>query len=488
MTNTNDQLRRQLQIQNALLKVQAQDSLRAFVEQAWPILEPAVPFVSNWHIDYIAEHLEAVTAGEISRLLINVPPRSMKSILVSVLWPVWEWVRQPTGRWIFVSYADALASKHSLDRRTVITSDWFQTRWGHRVQLAADQNVKSEFQNTERGVMVATSVGASVTGKGGSRIIVDDPHNPSQAESDVQRDAAVTFFRTTLSTRLDNQKTGAIVVVMQRLHERDLAATCLDLGYTHISLPAEAEVPTRLVFPRSGRVFTREPGDLLCPAREDRTELDHLKRVLGSAAYAGQYQQRPTAAGGAILQPNWFRYYDDLPPVDQWAQSWDMSFKDGTDSDFVVGLVAARRGADIYLVDRVKGQWGFSEACRQVRSLSDRYPRTRTILIEDAANGPAIIDHLKHIVSGLVAVRPEGGKLVRAHAVQPQVEAGNVYLPNPRPHGRLVPGREWVEDFVHQLTVFPRGAHDDDVDAFTQLLVRWQAGGSVIRIREAIWG
>jgi len=488
MTNTNDQLRRQLQIQDALLKVQAQDSLRAFVEQAWPILEPVVPFVPNWHIDHIAEHLEAVTAGEIRRLLINVPPRSMKSILVSILWPAWEWVRQPSGRWIFVSYSDALASKHSLDRRTVILSDWYRARWGDRVELAADQNVKYEFQNTQRGVMVATSIGASITGKGGSRIVVDDPHNPMQAESDAQRESAVTFFRNTLSTRLDNQKTGAIVVVMQRLHERDLAATCLDFGYTHICLPAEAEVPTTLVMPRSGRIFTREPGDLLCPAREGRAELEHLKRVLGSAAYAGQYQQRPTPAGGAIFQPNWFRYYDDLPPVDQWAQSWDMSFKDGTDSDFVVGLVAARRGADIYLVDRAKGQWGFSEACRQLRSLSDRYKRTRTILIEDAANGPAIIDVLKHSVSGIVAVRPEGGKVARAHAVQPQVEAGNVYLPNPRPHGRSVPGREWVEDFVHQLTVFPRGAHDDDVDAFTQLLVRWQPGGYGIRVREAIWG
>ena len=487
MTTTNDQLRRRLQIQNALLKIDAEKSLRAFVEQAWPILEPDVPFVPNWHIDYIVEHLEAVTAGEITRLLINVPPRYMKSILVSVLWPAWEWLRQPGGRWIFVSYADALASKHSLDRRTIIQSPWYQDRWGDRVQLASDQNVKSEFQNTRRGVMVATSIGASITGKGGSRIVVDDPHNPAQAESDVQREFALTFFCSTLSTRLDDKKTGAIVLVGQRLHERDLSAICLELDYTHINLPAEAEVQTTLVMPRSRWVITRETGDLLWPAREGRSELDALKRLLGSAAYAGQYQQQPVPAGGGLFKSTWFRYYDELPPVDEWAQSWDMSFKDGIDSDYVVGLVAARHGADVYIIDRVKGKWAFSATCQQVRAFASRYPRTYPILIEDTANGPAIIDALKHIVSGIVAVRPEGGKFARAQAVQPQVEAGNIYLPNPRPHGVLDPTRVWVEDFVYQLSVFPRGAHDDDVDAFTQLLVRWQRGGR-IRVHEAVWG
>jgi predicted phage terminase large subunit-like protein len=473
MTNMNDQLRRQLQLQDALLKIKGEQSLRAFVEQAWPILEPTVPFVPNWHIDYIAEHLEAVTAGEITRLLINVPPRSMKSILVSVLWPAWEWLQLPGGRWIFVSYSDALASKHSLDRRTVIQSDWYQARWGSRIELAADQNVKSEFQNTHRGVMVATSVGASVTGKGGSRIVVDDPHNPMQADSDVQRESAITFFNNTLSTRLDDKRTGAIVVVMQRLHERDLAATCLDLGYTHINLPADAETPTTLVMPRSGRIITRQPGDLLCPAREGRAELDELKRQLGSAAYAGQYQQRPAPAGGLIFQRDWWKFYDELPPVDEMAQSWDMSFKDGKDNDYVVGLVGGRKGADIYLCDRVKGQWAFSETCRQVAALRRRYPETGTILIEDAANGPAIVDSLGRQVSGIIAVTPEGGKLARARAAQPQVEAGNIWLPNPRPHGHLIHEREWVDDFIHQCSVFPNGAHDDDVDAFTQLVTRW---------------
>ena len=472
--STAEDLRRQVAIQDALLTHRAERSFRAYVEQAWPILEPATPFLPNWHIDLIAEHLEAVTAGEITRLLINVPPRYMKSLLVSVLWPTWEWIAQPSKRWICTSYSESLSLKHSIDRRTVLQSEWYQARWGATVQLAADQNVKGEFQNTQRGVMVATSTSGSITGKGGNRIVVDDPHNPTQAESDVQRESALGYFRRTLSTRLDDKKHDAIVVVMQRLHERDLSAQCQDLGFVHVCLPAEAETRTEIVFPRSGRIVTREAGDVLWPEREDRAELAQQKQLLGSAAFAGQYQQRPAPAGGLIFQREWFRFYDDLPRLNQYAQSWDMAFKDKQDSDYVVGLVAGRKGADIFLIDRAKGQWAFSESCRRVQALTDRYPRATTILIEDAANGTAIIDALKHNISGIVAVRPEGGKLARAQAAQPKVEAGNIYLPNPRPHGRLVPGREWVDDFLHQLTIFPNGAHDDDVDAFTQLLVRWQ--------------
>jgi predicted phage terminase large subunit-like protein len=398
----------------------------------------------------------------------------MKSLLVSVLWPTWEWQRRPGGRWIFASYADSLATKHSVDRRTVLQSAWYQTRWGNQVQLATDQNVKSEFQNTTRGVMLATSVGGSVTGKGGDRIVVDDLHNPLQAESEAQRDTALAYFRQTLSTRLDNKKTGAIVVVMQRLHERDLSALCQELGFVHVCLPAEAETRTEIRFPGSDRIQLRELGDLLWPAREGREELDTQKRLLGSAAYAAQYQQQPAPAGGAMFLRKWFRYYDEQPALPEVAQSWDMAFKDKADNDYVVGLVAGRRNGDIYFLDRVKGQWGFSESCRQVEALKRRYPNSSTILIEDAANGPAIIDALHHRIAGIIAVHPQGGKLARAQAAQPQVEAGNVYLPNPRPYGHLLPEREWVDDFLHQITMFPYGAHDDDVDAFTQLLVRWQ--------------
>ena len=220
----------------------ARQSLRAFVEWAWPILEPRTPFLPNWHIDLICEYLEAVTAGEIRHLVINIPPRYMKSLLVSVLWPCWEWYRQPSGRFIFSSYAEGLASHHSLSRRRLIRSRPYQ-RFAPEVRLTRDQAEKLEFHNTMGGIMVATSTGGSITGKGGNRLIIDDPHNPTQAESDAQRQQAIDFFRYTLSTRLDDPKRDAIVDVMQRLHTRDLTAVCLEQGFVHLCLPALAPSP-----------------------------------------------------------------------------------------------------------------------------------------------------------------------------------------------------------------------------------------------------
>jgi predicted phage terminase large subunit-like protein len=472
MATTIDQLLRHLKLQDALLKRYAEQSLRRYVEQAWPILEPEVPFLPNWHIDYLAEHLEAITAGQITRLLVNMPPRYMKSLLVSVLWPTWEWIQAPHRRWVFASYAETLSSKHSVDRRTVLQSPWYQDRWGDRVTLASDQNVKHEFLNTRRGHMIATSIGGSITGKGGNRIVVDDPHNPTQAESDTQREAALTFYSRTLSTRLDNKNDDAIVVVMQRLHERDLAALCLDLGFTHVCLPAEAEVAARCVFPRSRRVHHRAPGDVLWPEREAPAVLAKQKVALGSAAYAGQYQQCPAPAGGLLFKRGWVKFYDELPRVDAWLQSWDMTFKDSPSSDYVVGLQAARQGADLYLIDRVKGQWSFTQTCRQVLDLHRRYPQTRTLLIEEAANGAAIVNVLSRQVPGIVPVTPEGGKYARAQAAAPMMEAGNVWLPNPRPYGQLLAEHAWVDEFVDQLCAFPTGAHDDDVDALSQLIAR----------------
>ena len=355
MTTRRQILNERARATEALLMRQAEGSLRAFVEQVWHILEPETPFLSNWHIDLICEYLEAVTAGQITRLVINLPPRYMKSLLVSVLWPVWEWLRAPQTRWLFASYSDSLSTKHSLDRRLVLQSPWYRDRWGDRFQLTSDQNEKTEYRNDRRGVMTATSVGGSATGKGGNRIVVDDPHNPVQAESDRQRQQALDFFLMTLSTRLDDKRKGAIVVIMQRLHTRDLTSVCLDQGYTPLIIPAEAEYPTTVTFLRSDRSITRAVGDLLWPERENAEDLARQKTALGAYAYAGQYQQRPSPRGGGLFKRDWWKYYDELPPdMQEHAQSWDLAFKGGGEHDFVVGLVAARRGADVYLIDRFK--------------------------------------------------------------------------------------------------------------------------------------
>jgi len=270
----------------------AGQSLGDFIRSAWPILEPGTPYLHNWHIDAISEYLEAVTRGEIRRLLINMPPRYMKSIAVSVMWPVWEWIRIPEQRWLFASYSASLSTKHSVDRRTLIRSDWYQQNWGGRFQLAGDQDVKTEFMNTRRGVMVATSVGGTSTGKGGNRLVVDDPHNPQQADSDVERAAAVEWLDQTFYTRQDDKKAASIVVVMQRLHERDASARCIEQGYTHLSLPAVSEGRTVVRMP-GGAERIREDGELLWPEREGPAEMAETERAMGPYGFAGQYQQRP---------------------------------------------------------------------------------------------------------------------------------------------------------------------------------------------------
>ena len=236
------------------------------------------------------------------------------------------------------------------------------------------------------------------------------------------------------------------------------------------------------------------------PNRSPGEEVGHrsTQRVLGRSTFRTSVAlERPSSAPratrrsissdphppeGASFSAPGFRYYDELPALDECAQSWDMAFKDTPGSDYVVGLVAGRKGADTYLIDRVKGQFSFTKTCHSVVTLSRRFPEAATILIEDAANGPAIIDALRGKVSGVIPVTPQGGKTARAQAVQPMVEAGNVYLPDPRPHGRLLPERAWVEDFIDQCAAFPQGAHDDDVDAFTQLLVRWQRPRQVMSL------
>ena len=460
MSTPNNHLIRQLQLQNAVLKREAEKSLYSFVQQAWFILEPDVPFMPNWHINLLIEYLEAVTAGEITRLLINIPPRYGKSLLVSVLWPVWEWIRRPGRRWICASYADVLATKHSIDRRRVLQSQYYQARWGAHVTLASDQNIKTEFQNTRGGVMIATSTGGSITGRGGDRIIVDDLHNPLQAESDAQRETALAYFRQTLSTRLNNKKTGAIVVVMQRLHERDLSAFCQDLGYIGVCLPAEAETRTEIRFPRSGRIHVRAPGDLLWPAREGRAELDAQRNVLGPAAYDAQYQQQPAPASGGLFKQEWFaNAFVDCAPIDaRRARGWDTAGTEGA-GDWTCGVKIAVKDGIFYVEDVQRQQLGPNGVDALIRTTTELDGRAcaQREEKEGGSAGAAVIAARMKTLAGFdyAGVETSGSKVTRSKPFRAQCEAGNV---------RIVRG-SWNADYIHELCGFPTAKHDDQVDA-----------------------
>jgi predicted phage terminase large subunit-like protein len=305
-------------------------------------------------------------------------------------------------------------------------------------------------------------------------LVIDDPHSAEQAESDLQRQHALERFRTTLATRLDDKTNGAIVVVMQRLHTQDLSGLCLDLGFDHLCLEALPSHRTTVVFPRSGQEIVREAEEPLWPAREDRQALEELCRILGTYAFAGQYNQRPVPRSGGYFRREWWSFFDELPADRDFRilQSWDLTFKDGDGSDFVVGLVIAQAGATVYILDRFRAKLGFVDTVRAIKTMVAKYPTTSVVLIEDAANGPAVVDTLKRDIRGLIAVSPEGGKQSRANAVQAQCEARQVFLPRPTtPDGKPRVDRGWVEDFITILAAFPKGPHDDDVDALTQALV-----------------
>jgi predicted phage terminase large subunit-like protein len=466
-------------------------SLGEFVRQAWPVVEPSTPFVPGWHIDAIIEHLEAVTRGQIRNLLINVPPRHMKSLLVSVFWPAWEWIRHPERRWLYSSYAASLSIRDSIKCRRLIESPWYQARWGDRFALTSDQNTKMRFDNSRSGYRIATSVGGTATGEGGDRIVCDDPHNVGEVASDSVRKSAVDWWDVVMSTRVNDPKTSAMVIVMQRCHQRDLSGHLLEKGnFEHLCLPAEYEGARRetsigFLDPRT------QPAELLWPERFGPSEIVSLKVSLGSYAAAGQLQQRPSPAGGGIFKRHWFRYYQprgaNLPPVsvrlpdgthisinaieaphrvDEQLQSWDCAFKDLATSDYVVGQVWGRCGSAFWLGDQVRGRMDCPATVHAVRELTQKWPGTMAKLIEDKANGSAVIQMLAHEIPGLLPVNPSGGKAARAQAISPLVEAGNIYLPHPD-------SAPWVNDFIEECVQFPNGAHDDQVDAMTQAILRW---------------
>jgi predicted phage terminase large subunit-like protein len=411
---------------------------------------------------------------------------------VAVFWPCWEWISWPERRWLFSSYAASLSIRDSLKCRRLIESPWYQANWGDRFQLTSDQNAKQRFENNKSGYRLATSVGGAATGEGGDRIVVDDPHNVGEAESDLVRRAAVDWWDQVMSTRLNDPKTGAKVIVMQRVHEADLTGHVLEQGgYELLRLPAEWEEGSTRMTSIGWSDPRTQPGELLWPERFGPAELETLKRSMGSYAAAGQLQQRPSPAEGGILKRHWWKYWKPqgmvLPPVsvrlpdgqlqiihavdlpyefEEQMQSWDMAFKDVESSDFVVGQVWAKQKADRFLLDQVKDRLDLPRTLEAVRWMTRKWPQTYAKLVEDKANGSAVIAMLNHEIQGLIAVPPEGGKEARASAISAQIESGNVYLPHPSI-------RPWVSGFIDEAAAFPNAAHDDQVDGMSQALLRW---------------
>lgn len=460
--------------------------LREFMRGVWPVIEPsgAQGYKHNWHIDLVAEYLTAVDDGEIQHLIVNIPPRHMKSRLITVAWPVWSWIRNPGVSWQFWSYSDDLMIEHSSDRRTIIESDWYQERWGDTVKIARGENRKGKFRNTMRGTMDASR---SKTGKGGNRIVVDDPVDPEQALSPVVRETANRFFDLTLSTRVNNPDEDAIIVVMQRLHENDLTGHLLDRGYTHLALPAEAEREERIVFPVSGRVVERKPGDLLWPERFGPAVVEKAKVTLGPFGYASQYQQNPVPLTGAILPAEkWGRYTRQSLPTKfrRVAAFADTAFETGEENDYTAIALWGEGEIGWYLLDLVWDRLDFPDLVEAGQAAWKRWKmlppgwRPTRFVIERKASGASLVQTFKKLTRiPAIGYVPKGDKVTRVHNISGYQGSGKLLLPA-TPEDSLAPEPnlkiDGVNGFIHEHRLFPKGAHDDRVDTTTMMLHYWE--------------
>ena len=462
---------RLLEAREFLLQQGELRDLASFARQAWPVLEPGTPLIWNWHLDLICEHLTLVRDRVLRRLIINVPPQTMKSRLVNVFYPAWTWSTIPTRRFLSSSYSGDLSESFNVERSKLVQSEWFERMCPGIVRLEQDR--QDQIENSVGGRMTATSTGGTATGKGAHDVIVDDPLNPKQAASEAEIKGSNEFFDKTLRTRLSDQITGAFIIVMQRLDTQDLTGHVVEKEpgtWTHLRIPMEAEEDERWVFPISGRVVERKAGDLLWPERFPRDVIEvSMKRGMGSYVWNGQYQQRPSPPGGNIVKEKWLRYWTQatLPAkFDSIIQSWDMAFTKGDDSSYVVGQVWGKFGARKLLLAEVHDRMDYVETKRAVLRTSEQWPLAHVKLVENKANGPAIVSDLRATISGLIAVEPDGDKTARMMAVSPEYESGCVEYPDPS-----MAGYEWVREHVAEILRFPQKPNDRG-DAESQALKR----------------
>lgn len=464
-------------------KLLCAQSLAYFVQRAWRHIIPD-KLVWNWHMDAICDHLQALSSGGISshRLLINVPPGSSKSTLVGVMYSAWLWgpAGQTWHRYIGAAHEQGLAVRDNRMTRELVKSPWYQRRWP--IALQGDQNEKLYFENEHRGFRQACAV-ASMTGRRGHTIGLDDPLSPEKAHSDVEREKAIRVLSETIPTRLNDPATSAIVIVMQRLHERDPAGYVMaeGLGYDHLCIPMEFE-PTRRIYTSIGWTDPRQhDGELMFPDRFPQDVIDRDKKAMGSYAWAGQMQQRPSPAGGGIFKSHWWQYYGQPPRLEWRAIYADTAQKTGQENDYsVFQCWGFQAGGRAVLLDQLRGKWEAPELMVHARAFWAKHKATtdmgplRRMNIEDKVSGTGLIQTLGREGIPIKDIQRDRDKITRAYDAAPMIEAGNVVLPERAP---------WLSDFLAEAEAFPNGAHDDQLDpmmdAIADMLQRPPGGGFV---------
>lgn len=475
-----------------------EQSLCEFIKQAWHVLEPSQPYIHGWHMEVLCDHLEACTDGEITRLLINIPPGTMKSLATSVFWPAWMWgpKKMPHIRFIGCSHSEGLATRDNLKMKRLIQSEWFQKRWP--VELTGDQSTKQNFENIHTGWRQSSPVTA-MTGKRANFVVWDDPHSVEDAHSPALLETANRVFRETLPTRVVDPEKSVIVIVMQRLNAKDVAGEIISsgLGYEQLVIPMEYEGPRKPT--KIGWVDPRRtPDELLFPARFPRLVVDRDKKIMGEYATAGQFQQRPSPLGGGILQAKHFQLWPaerDLPDLFWIVQSWDTAYSEKQTADEsactvwgVWELPGGKRQA--ILLDADAGRWSYPNLKRKILDdwtasyggvKNNQLKPSRkpdVILVECKASGQSILQDLRESNIPAIEFNPgRSDKVSRAHMAAPLLEAGNFWImESKRDKGQPI---SWARKFLEQLQTFPAGSNDDMVDCFVQAAIYLRQSGQL---------
>lgn len=442
----------------------------AFIHRCFSSLSPGAHYEPNWHIEALAYRLEQVRAGQIKRLIVNMPPRSLKSVSCSVAFPAFALGHDPTKRVICVSYGADLAVKHANDCRAVMKSDWYRRAFPGTI-ISASKDTEGEFVTTRNGYRMTTSLDGTLTGRGGDLIIIDDPLKPIDALSQVKRERVNDWYYNTLLSRLDDKKNGAIILVMQRLHLHDLTGVLLEASdeWTVLTLKAIADDAEDIPI-GDGKQHHRPAGTVLHETREPRPVLESYKAQIGSYTFAAQFQQSPVPQGGGMIKRTWPRRYSVLPLTSRPARvifSLDTASKDGSENDWSVCTVWLIHENKYYLVDVLRGRFDYPTLKARLIAFAGVH-KPRKILIEDTGVGTGLIAELKKISRyPAIAVKPERDKRTRMDIQSAKFESGQVYLPERAP---------WLADLEAELFSFPQSRYDDQVDSISQALAHSRSG------------
>lgn len=439
------------------------NDLVAFTERVFMQLNPGRSFKAGWYIRAIGYYTNAVAVERMfERLIINLPPRSLKSTMISVALVAFLLGRDPRLRIVVASYSQELGNMLGRQTRAVMEADWYKALFPS-TRINPRRSAEHDFHTTVGGFRFATSTGGAFTGRGGDIIIVDDPLKADDAYSDAKRNSMLEWSRTTLFPRLDDKQHGVIIVVQQRLHEEDLSGHLLATGnWLHLNLPAIAEEDSVVQIGPGQARYHRRAGEPLDPLREPLPVLLALKRDMGSAIFSAQYQQTPTPADGDVLKLSWFRRYDAIPEGGELVMSVDTASKLAEHNDYSVCSVWRVVGGRYYLEYVWRKRVDYPSLKRAVTGFADIL-KPDILLIEDKASGTGLIQDLQAEAERLpvIAYEPQGDKETRMRIQASKIEAGLVYLPREA---------DWLGDFEQEVRQFPGGKHDDQIDSMSQML------------------